>query len=182
MVRRAVKHFLVLAAGLAALCAQSGVLATEEVLFEDSFDGDLSRWTIVHGDWLIKEGKVEGGGHGSPALRTKQEFDGDLIVEFTGATVPPFSHDIQCILFTNGYYFLLGSGRNTASTVLRQGHPVATTNRMTIEPGREYAVKIMRRGGTVEFIVDGKLVLSWTDEHPLASGPVSYTHLTLPTN
>lgn len=50
---------------------------------------------------------------------------------------------------------------------------MAATNRVLIEAGRAYAVKIMRRGGVLEFIVDGKLVLSWTDEQPLASGPVT---------
>lgn len=177
MARLGIKRLLALAAAVAAVlavpCQLSRAAAAEDVLFEDSFDGDLSQWTIIGGDWLIKEGRLEGSGAGFPQLQTKQQFTGNLIIEFTAATVPPSNHDIQCVLFTNGYIFVLGANRNTGSMITRRGPPVAWTSRMTIEPGRTYAVKIIRRGGVLEFIVDGKLVLTWTDEHPFNSGPIA---------
>jgi len=173
MRRVRVKHLLMFAAAaLTALTAFGAPAAAQDVLFEDAFDGDLSQWTVVSGTWAVNEGKAEGTGPGTLDLRTKRDFSGDLVVEFTVATGSPIKHPLQCILFTNAYSFLLGSGSEILSAIRRRSVFVAQTDRMTIEPGREYAVTIMRRGGDVEFIVDGKLLLSWTDTKPSGSGPI----------
>jgi hypothetical protein len=59
--------------------------AADDLLFENRFDGDLSRWTVVRGHRLVNDGVVEASGPGHSDLRTNREFSGDLLVEFTAA-------------------------------------------------------------------------------------------------
>ena len=170
-----IKRFLVpAAAALALLTTLVPADAADEVVFEDSFDNGLTLWTVAGGNWAANNGRLEGGDSGVSELMTTEAFSGDLIVEFSAATVPPANHDIRCRLFEDGYTLVLGAEFNTGAALLRHDRLVAWTDR-PIEPGRNYAVRIMRCGRVVECLVDGALLLNWTDPEPIGAGPIAFS-------
>ncbi len=168
-----IKRFLVVAAAAAALLTTLvRAEAAGEVIFEDDFDSGLVLWTLSSGTWATANGRLEVGGSGVSELSTLETFSGDLIVEFSAAIVPPGHHDIRCRLFDSGYTLVLGAEFNTGAALVRNDRLVAWSD-MTVEPGRTYAVRIMRCGRLVECLVDGALVLSWADTEPIDSGPIT---------
>ncbi len=95
--------------------------------------------------------------------------DGDLKIEVfgDGETFDPDGNRYQ----PSGYEFIFGGWRNTASIIARldehdQGVK-ASRREPAVEPGRTYHWTVIRKGGALDWRVDGQPFLSWTDPDPL---------------
>jgi hypothetical protein len=107
-----------------------------------------------------------------------QSPDGDIKVELfgDGRTFQPDDDVAKDLIYTaSGYVFIFGGWRNSRSVLVkrdehewqhRAGVPVRTAPR--VEPGRSYHFKIERRGGHIDWFIDGQPFLSLDDPQPLA--------------
>ena len=73
---------------------------------------------------------------------------------------------------STGYVFIFGGWQNSLSVICRNGEHddgrKAAAGDPRVEPNRSYQFTISRRGGTLDWSVDGRPFLSWTD--PAAAG------------
>ncbi len=111
---------------------------------------------------------------------TGKSPDGDIKVELFGDGKSFESNEAvrkDLIYTASGYVFIFGGWRNSRSVLVRQnehtwqhdpGVPQRTEPRVV--PGRTYHWTITRRGGHLDWQIDGKPFLSWDDAQPLA-GP-----------
>ena len=69
---------------------------------------------------------------------------------------------------------IFGGWHNTLSVICRQHEHddgrKAERSDVRVEPGKKYHFTIARRGGTIDWAIDGRPFLAWTDPSPLA-GP-----------
>lgn len=75
---------------------------------------------------------------------------------------------------STGYVFIFGGWNNSLSVICREhehgdGRKAARSD-VHVEPGRTYHFAISRRGGSLDWRIDGQPFLTWTDPEPLA-GP-----------
>ena len=103
--------------------------------------------------------------------------EGDLKVELFGdgeSFEAAEAVEKDLIYKASGYVFIFGGWRNSRSVLVRQdehawehqrGVPMRTFPR--VEPGRTYHLRIERRGGHLDWSLDGKPFLSWDDPAPL---------------
>ena len=75
---------------------------------------------------------------------------------------------------SSGYVLIFGGWGNSLSVICRQdehgaGRKAARAD-IRVEPGRNYHFTITRRGGALDWAIDGRPFLAWTDPEPLA-GP-----------
>jgi hypothetical protein len=106
--------------------------------------------------------------------------DGDLKVELMGDGQRFESDDDvkrDAIYTASGYRFIFGGWRNRLSTIARQNEHTwqqdpRVPRRMDVhvEPGRTYHWTLTKRGGHLEWLLDGKPFLSLDDATPL-QGP-----------
>lgn len=84
--------------------------------------------------------------------------------------------DIKWECFANGrdhesgYVFIFGGWTNTISVLARRDeHGTDRKERrdFKVDPARSYRMRIERRGGDLQWFVDGTLFLEWKDEAPL---------------
>jgi hypothetical protein len=106
--------------------------------------------------------------------------DGDIKVEVFGdgkrhESAKAVREDL--IYTASGYVFIMGGWHNARSVLVRENEhtwqhdssiPLRTTPRVV--PGQQYHWTITRKGAHLDWQVDGKPFLSWTDPSPLA-GP-----------
>lgn len=102
---------------------------------------------------------------------------GDLKVEAWGDGRSYYSGDLRAQYTATGYVFIMGGWKNTASVIARQwehapGQP--TRADFKVVPGKRYHWKIVRRGGQLEWSVDGQPFLKATDNNPLSGPDHSY--------
>jgi len=73
---------------------------------------------------------------------------------------------------SSGYVLIFGGWQNTLSVICRQEEHgagrKAQRQDVRVEPGRSYHFTIKRQGGTLDWAIDGKPFLAWTDPEPLA--------------
>jgi hypothetical protein len=72
---------------------------------------------------------------------------------------------------STGYMLIFGGWNNSLSVICRQNEHddgrKAERRDIRVEPGRKYHFTITRRGGTIDWALDGRSFLSWTDPAPL---------------
>ena len=73
---------------------------------------------------------------------------------------------------SSGYVLIFGGWSNSLSVICRQeehgsGRKAARSD-IRVEPGRSYHFTIKRQGGAIDWAIDGRPFLSWTDPEPLA--------------
>jgi hypothetical protein len=73
---------------------------------------------------------------------------------------------------STGYVFIFGGWHNSLSVLCRmqehdQGRKAERAD-VRVQPGRTYHWTVTRRGGTIDWKIDGQPFLSWTDPEPLA--------------
>lgn len=181
---------------LGALCATLGCRAKDAPInepFLDNFEraepGAL--WNNTGADYRITDGRLNvKNAYNHPAwLRRKlppdAQFDvdvmskssaGDLKIELYGdgesAAVDKGAYE------STGYVMIFGGWHNTLSVICRnnehdQGRKAERTD-VRVQPGRVYHWTILRKGGLLDWKIDGQPFLSWTDPDPLRGAGHEY--------
>ena len=146
--------------------------------FSDTFDRSEPGpdWYLVSGNWRIEDGALAGGSHGAPGYNNvvcTKEFQGDQRLEFYARSDHPC--DLTGLLgvsdsgYMGGYFFGFGSDNNAYSKLLIRGRLVMKYDAKII-PGKRHHVVCERVGNQLRHIVDGREVMTFTHEPPLA-GP-----------
>ena len=176
-----------LLAGLAAGCR------TKDPPITGPFRDDFERaepgpsWNLTSPAYRLGAGKLTvANAYNHPAwLRRKLPRDavidvdavsrspaGDLKVELYGDG-ESFDPDKGSYTST-GYVLIFGGWHNTLSVICRNNEHddgrKAERRDVRVEPGRTYHWTITRRGGTIDWSIDGKPFLGWSDPEPIA-GP-----------
>jgi hypothetical protein len=179
----AIPLLLVLAAG-AAGCKAKVPAITEP--FEDGFDrAEVGpTWNNTGGPWRIADGKLNVAlAHNHP-LWLRRKLPADVVVEIDAMSSSP-DGDLKVELFgdgqafdpdgnryeNTGYIFVFGGWGNTESIIGRLGEHDAEVKARRSEPrvevGKTYRWTITRRGGQIDWAIDGAPFLSFTDPQPL---------------
>jgi hypothetical protein len=156
-----------------------------------SFSDDFERaelgpnWNPTSPEYRIADGKLAvSNAHNHPAW-LKQKLPRDVVLDIDATSKSP-QGDLKVEIFgdgesfdpdrgaytSTGYVLIFGGWRNTLSVICRgnehdEGRK-AERRDIKVEPGRSYHFTITRRGGTIDWNIDGKPFLSWTDPSPLA--------------
>ncbi len=157
--------------------------------FADTFDrAELgATWLDTGARFAVKEGKLNGSGARNHPVWLRQRLPRDVVVEIDAMSKSP-DGDLKVELFgdgesfdpdgndytSTGYVFIFGGWHNTLSVIARNYEHddgvKAQRNDVKVEPGRTYRWTITRKGNHIDWKIDGKDFLSFTDPSPL-EGP-----------
>ena len=159
------------------------LLDRSPTLFAQPFAAaDLSRdWQVrsaewrVEGEWLTGRNPANAPG----MITSRADFFGNVLLEFEARTVPPSTHDIDCMW--NGSWDEEHNRRGTAYVAGVQGwwdgkvgferspdyKLTAATPLFPFEPGRVYRLQAGSIDGHAFVFLDGRLVLEVTDPDPI---------------
>jgi Farnesoic acid 0-methyl transferase len=166
--------------------AKSGAIETP---FSDDFErAELGGgWNATSPEYRIAGGALEvSNAYNHPAwLRSRlpanavieldvasKSSDGDIKVELygDGASYDPDKGSYD----STGYVLIFGGWHNTLSIIARlEEHGAgrkAQRADVKVVPGQRYHFTITRKNGAIDWAIDGKPFLAWTDPEPLA-GP-----------
>jgi hypothetical protein len=157
--------------------------------FTDDFErAELGgSWNATSDQYRIAGGKLTvANAHNHPAW-LRRKLPGDVVVELDAMSKSP-TGDIKLELFgdgesfdpdkgaytSSGYVLIFGGWGNSLSVICRQDEHgagrKAARGDIRVEAGRSYHFTITRRGGALDWAIDGRPFLAWTDPEPLA-GP-----------
>jgi hypothetical protein len=138
-------------------------------------------WTIHHSEWKVEDGWLVGENKGNwPGMAIlKQDFPGNVMVEFEAQTILPSTHDIN--VMWNGEWLSKTDQRGIAYVAGLQGW---WTGKVGIEksddykftvgtplldfvPGKLYKIQAGSIDGHCFIFADGKLLLEATDPNPI---------------
>jgi len=154
-----------------------------EILFKrDSFTpDDLSLFEFHHSDWDIINGWLEGknpGNHPGMAI-LKQDFKGNILVEFDAQTITPSTHDINVMwngewidsLDQRGVAYVAGlEGWWTGKVGIEKSPEYAFmlgTPLFDFQPGKTYKIQAGSIEGHCFILADGVLLLEGMDPDPI---------------
>ena len=157
-----------------------------ELLFADDFPtGPINdRWEVTTGKWEARDGVLIGESptnHGD-LIFTLGQYPGDIILDFYGTMVPPCDNDLNFVFRTDGLYNTVGDsftgyvGGLNGWWVKQSGierYPGCCPKALSgfvAESGKEYHIQTGIADDTLFLSVDGKLVLTYVDDHPI-NGP-----------
>jgi hypothetical protein len=179
------------------LVGAAGGCRTKDPAIGAPFFDDFQRpelgaaWNATGPQYRLVDGKlVVSNGHNHPAwLKQRLPRDatidldimskspaGDLKVEIYGDGE---SFDREGRAYTaTGYVLIFGGWHNSLSVICRieehdQGRKTQRTD-VRVQPGKTYHWTITRRGGTIDWKIDGQPFLAWTDPEPLAGAGHEY--------
>ena len=159
------------------------LLDSSKVLYDkplnmDDFSGS---WVVYHSKWEIKEGWLQGENPGNwPGMAIlKQDFPGNVLVEFEAQTLLPSSHDIN--VMWNGEWLASTDQRGTAYVAGLQGwwtgkvgieksndyKFMCGTALFNFEPGKIYKIQAGSINGHCFILADGTLLLEAMDPNPI---------------
>jgi hypothetical protein len=158
-------------------------------------------WRFAGGEWLVTNRwrcdprwSFFGGESkdGVAAIWNKTIFKGDLTLEFAAGIrhqrgrggYARHASDMNAVIcgdgrtLNSGYGFIFGGWGNKKTAITRNGRIVAECDdvipaRTSNIHRRWFYVKIVKRGATLRYYVDNKLVLEYTDPDPLDAGQVA---------
>ena len=165
------------------LALRGRAATTVAVPFSDDFEREPmalgSAWKAPTGGfWRIQEGWLYSPGVKNNPLWLQAALPRDVAVAFD-VRADHASGDIKCEIFgdgrghSTGYVLIFGGWSNTISTLARldeHGSDRKERRDKKVEKGRTYHFRIERRGGHLEWFVDGESFLTYDDPAPL-SGP-----------
>lgn len=159
------------------LLDSSKVLYDQPVTQEDF----AAQWTVHHSKWAVKDGWLEGENPGNwPGMAVlKQDFPGNVLVEFEAQTILPSSHDIN--VMWNGEWLPETDQRGIAYVAGLQGwwtgkvgieksndyKFMVGTPLYNFEPGKIYKIQAGSIDGHCFILADGKLLLEAMDPNPI---------------
>jgi hypothetical protein len=161
--------------------------------FRDDFErGELGAdWHATSPEYRIANGQLSiANAFNHPAwLRRRLPADAVIEVDVTSNSA---AGDIKLELYgdgesfdpdkgsyvSSGYVFIFGGWNNSLSVICRnnehdEGRKAARAD-LHVEPGRRYHFAIVRRAGALDWSIDGKPFLAWTDPAPLAGAGHEY--------
>lgn len=159
------------------------LLESSPILFKQptSTSGLSELWNIYHSEWKSEDGWLVGENRGNwpGMIILKQDFPGNVLVEFEAQTVLPSSHDIN--VMWNGEWLAERDQRGKAYVAGLQGW---WTGKVGIEksndykftvgtplldfiPGKLYKIQAGSIDGHCFIFADGKLLLEATDPDPI---------------
>ena len=164
-------------------CKVEAPMITEP--FADTFDrAEVGpAWNDTGGGYQIKDGTLRIQGAYNHPLWLRKALPHDVTVEFD-ATSHSASGDIKFELFgdgvtfdpdkggymASGYVLIFGGWSNSLSVICRQNEHnegvKAKRDDIRVEPGKTYHFEVSRKGGTIDWKIDGQPFLSWTDPSP----------------
>jgi hypothetical protein len=168
------------------------VPAIDAPFTEDFQRADLGPgWNPTADQYRIADGRLTvANAHNHPAW-LRRRLPHDVVVEVDAMSKSP-SGDIKLELFgdgesfdpdkgaytSSGYVLIFGGWSNSLSVICRQeehgaGRKAARGD-TRVEPGRTYHFKITRLGGAIDWTIDGRPFLAWTDPEPLAGAGHEY--------
>jgi hypothetical protein len=174
-------------AGLASACKAKVAPLSEP--FTDSFDrGEVgSDWHNTGGDYKTTGGVLSIQGARNHPLWLRRKLPENVIVELDATSRSP-QGDLKIELMGDGqsfdpdgnrydptgYMFVFGGWNNSLSIISKLGEHddavKASRSAPRVEPGRTYHWTITKRGGVLDWQIDGKPFLQVLDPQPL-SGP-----------
>jgi hypothetical protein len=159
---------------------QASQVLYNQPLSKEHFDQD---WSTHNSQWWVQDGWLCGKNpENAPGMAIlRQDFPGNVMVQFEARTVLPSTHDID--VMWNGQWLDDTNQRGTAYVAGLQGWWVgkvglekspdykltATTGLFPFEAGRIYQILVGSIDGHMFVVVDGKLVLELTDPDPIDS-------------
>jgi Farnesoic acid 0-methyl transferase len=79
---------------------------------------------------------------------------------------------------STGYVLIFGGWQNSLSVICRNNEHdegrKAERRDVRVEPGKAYHFTVTRRGGALDWKIDGRPFLAWTDAEPLAGSGHEY--------
>ena len=159
------------------------LLDSSKILFDKPLTQEdfLASWTVYHSKWAVKDGWLEGENPGNwPGMAVlKQDFPGNVLVEFEAQTILPSSHDIN--VMWNGEWLPDTDQRGIAYVAGLQGW---WTGKVGIEksneykfmlgtplynfvPGKIYKIQAGSIDGHCFILADGNLLLEGMDPNPI---------------
>jgi hypothetical protein len=156
----------------------SSKILYDKVLTTEDLPGS---WTTHHSKWNVRDGWLEGENQGNwPGMAIlKQDFPGNVLVEFEAQTIMPSTHDIN--VMWNGEWLSETDQRGTAYVAGLQGwwtgkvgieksneyKFMVGTALFNFEPGRIYKIQAGSIDGHCFILADGKLLLEGMDPDPI---------------
>jgi len=159
------------------------LLDSSKVLYAKPISADdfSSSWDVYHSKWQVRDGWLEGENPGNwPGMAVlKQDFPGNVLVEFEAQTILPSSHDIN--VMWNGEWLASTDQRGTAYVAGLQGwwtgkvgieksndyKFMCGTALFHFEPGKIYNIQAGSIDGHCFILADGKLLLEAMDPNPI---------------
>jgi len=130
-------------------------------------------WQVISGDWRIEHGMLIGGpGEGASEIACTKKFPGCQRLEYDARADDPQPCDLSGLLgigeagSESGYFFGFGSEWNVHSKLVIRGAEIKDWPKV-ITPGKVHHVVCERDGKTLRNVVDGEVVMTYTDESPL---------------
>jgi hypothetical protein len=178
---------------LASLPACRAKVPAIDAPFTDDFQrADLgANWNATSDEYRIADGKLTvSNAHNHPAW-LRRRLPHDVVVDVDVLSKSP-SGDIKLELFgdgesfdpdrgaytSSGYVLIFGGWSNSLSVICRQEEHgsgrKAGRGDVRVEPNRTYHFTVTRRGGALDWAVDGRPFLAWTDPEPLAGAGHEY--------
>jgi hypothetical protein len=159
------------------LIDSSPILYNQEVSIES-----LSKdWTIHHSEWKVENGWLIGENRGNwPGMAIlKQDFPGNVLIEFKAQTILPSSHDIN--VMWNGEWLPETDQRGLAYVAGLQGwwtgkvgieksdeyKFMVGTPLLDFKPGETYQIQAGSIDGHCFIFANGKLLLEAMDPDPI---------------
>jgi Farnesoic acid 0-methyl transferase len=103
--------------------------------------------------------------------------DGDIKVEAWGDGRSAHNGPLEAAYDASGYVFVFGGWKNSKSVIARQeehGPGSASREGPRVEPGRRYHFEIRRKGGDIQWSIDGVPYLALKDTAPLRGPSHAY--------
>ena len=159
------------------------LLDSSKVLYNKPLNANdfSSSWDVYQSKWEVKDGWLEGVNPGNwPGMAIlKQDFPGNVLVEFEAQTILPSSHDIN--VMWNGEWLSETNQRGIAYVAGLQGWWTGKvgieksneykfmlgTPLYNFEPGKIYKIQAGSIDGHCFILADGKLLLEGMDPNPI---------------
>jgi hypothetical protein len=180
------------AAAAVTACAAGGCRAKDPAItapFADDFErAEIGpSWNATAPEYRVTAGKLTvANAYNHPAW-LRRKLPRDVVVELDAVSRSP-AGDLKLELYgdgesfdpdkggyvSTGYVFIFGGWHNSLSVICRNNEHddgrKAQRQDMRVEPGKSYHFTITRRGGALDWKIDGRPFLAWTDPAPL-EGP-----------
>jgi len=148
-------------------------------------------WTNTGADYRITDGRLNvSNAYNHPAW-LRRKLPRDAVIELDAMSKSP-AGDLKIEIYgdgtsfdpdkggyvSSGYVLIFGGWRNSLSVICRNNeHDEGRKTQRTapaVEPGRSYHWTVTRRGGALDWRIDGQPFLAWTDPEPLAGAGHEY--------
>lgn len=158
--------------------------------YADSFDTLGPVWkATTEGKYTIEKGELVVRGSRNHPLWLTQPIPQNAILELDAWSNDP-AGDIKFEAWGDGksyatdvsytatsYVFIFGGWKNTVSAICRldeHANNRKTRSDVKVEQGKKYHFRVERRGGKIDWQVDGQPFLTFDDPKPLTGGDHSY--------